>query len=103
MKAMLLRLADRIDADREASLQHARLIFDSPSLSARTHFEFSKWEPDFIKAIKRGRKVSIREHRKLEIQVAVVVTAFVVAVRQWAYAGNSSNVKPWISAAFDAV
>jgi AcrR family transcriptional regulator len=106
LRIMFQALADRIETDYKRSVQISQLIFGSPTLSARSHDEFNKWERHFLQALKRDRgKVKTEETYRLEIEVSVAVHAFTTAVRQWSLnhtVGNRS-IRPWVLRAFDVI
>lgn len=103
MSAMHRQLAMRMDDNLQFSARVTRLIFESPTLAARAHFEFAKWEHLFVDLLTRGEKVSAETRRKVEVAVAVNITAFVVAARQWSRLRRPTRILPLVEAALDVI
>jgi AcrR family transcriptional regulator len=103
MRATLLELAELHDAHADLALYRTRLIFDTPSLSGRFHEEHARWEGRFVEALMRGHKYGTEKAYELRVQVAICITAFVVAIRNWLDAPSVGSLRPWVIAAFAAV
>lgn len=103
MSATFLQLASYHDANAALTRLRTRLIFDTPSLSARYHQEHARWEEAFVSTLLLRRQASAREVFELRVQVASAITAFVAAIRGWAAAAAGGSLRPWVAAAFTAV
>jgi AcrR family transcriptional regulator len=103
MQATLLELAELHDAHADLAQYRTRLIFETPSLSGRFHEEHARWEGRIAETLMRGRKQSAHKTYELRVQVAIGITAFVVAVQNWLDASDAGSLRPWVIAAFAAV
>jgi AcrR family transcriptional regulator len=103
MRATLLELAEQHDAHADLAHYRTQLIFDTPSLSGRFHEEHARWEGRFVDALMRGRERSAEKAYELRVQVAVCITSFVVAVRNWLDAPGLGSLRTRVIAAFAAV
>lgn len=83
MEAAFLQLAGHHDAHRAQAVRLNRLIFDTPSLGGRFHDEAAKWEGRWVRILIRTRPHDPEHLFVLRVQVAIAITAFVVAVREW--------------------
>lgn len=103
MEAAFLELAEYHDANRAQALRLTRLIFDTPSLGGRFHDEAAKWEGRWIQILLRTRQQDPEHLFVLRVQVAIAITAFVVAVRQWlAEVGRPTSLRDLVLKAFEA-
>jgi AcrR family transcriptional regulator len=103
LTATLLELAELHDANADLAQYRTRLIFDTPALGGRFHEEHAKWEGRIAQAIMQGRPRVEERTYELRVQIAVGITAFVVAVRNWLDAAANGSLRPWVLAAFAAV
>lgn len=105
LKAMMeafLQLAD--EHERHATQAHFRsqLIFETPSLGARFHEDQAKWGGQMAEALMHHAK-NAAERYALRVQVAIAITAYVVAMRSWAGSAKGGSPRPWVEQAFAAI
>lgn len=103
MRTTFAALAQQHDTEPERVRFLTKLIFDTPSLEGRYHGEHAKWENEFVRILKRRRRLSAANAFALQVQVATSITAFVVAIRSWAKADHHLPLRPMVEAAFKAL
>lgn len=103
MQQTFIALARHHDSEPDRVKFLTKLIFDTPSLEGRYHGEHAKWEAEFVRILKRGRRSSAANALALQVQVAASITAFVVAIRTWARADHREPLKRSVEAAFKAL
>lgn len=99
LKKTILALAGRWDSDPVTSAKMLRLIYSSPILESRALYETAQWEKSYATVLQQGRAVNNKECFRIEVDVAIVVAAFVAAARNWSKSDRRSSIKSWVAEA----
>ena len=93
-----------VDADSQTGRKRMQLIFSTPSLIGRMHYQLTMLQ-EKVDELTRQRMpgASSQEIFATNIQTAALIAAYVAAQKRWALESKRGPYSPWLIEAFDAL